>query len=373
MSDRMFAATRKGLFTLERRSGATPRWEITRVAFLADPVSMVLSDSRDHHVYAAVGHGHFGTKVHRSKDDGSTWEECAAPIYPPLPEGQTPSRCPMRKTPIPWNLELIWELTGGGKDQPGTIWCGTLPGGLFRSRDRGSSWELIRSLWDHPSRSNWFGGGMDTPGIHSIFVDPRDSRRVTVGISCGGVWVTKNDGETWDCRADGMWAEYMPPERKNDQDIQDPHRMAACASAPNHLWVQHHNGVFRSTDSANSWHEITTVKPSNFGFAVAVHPKDPDVAWTVPATSDQKRVPVDGRIVVARTRDGGKSFDVLRKGLPQNHAYHLTFRHALDVDETGNRLAFGSTTGSLWVTDDQGDSWHCVSNDLPPVYCLRFG
>jgi len=371
MSNRMYVATRKGLFTLDRGRGGASEWSVSRTAFLGVPVSMVLPDRRDRFVYAAVGHGHFGAKLHRSPDGGDTWEECAAPAYPPAPEGEE-WRCTARNIPIPQSLELIWALESGGRDEPGVLWCGTLPGGLFRSPDRGSTWELNQALWNNPSRKAWFGGGMDYPGIHSIVIDPKDSRRVTIGISCGGVWVTENAGRTWDCRAKGMWANYMPPERKFDSDIQDPHRMVACPARPEVLWVQHHNGVFRSRDGAMSWQDVETVKPSTFGFAVAVHPAKPDTAWLVPALSDERRIPVDGKVVVARTRDGGKTFDVLRDGLPQRHAYDLTFRHALDVDESGDHLAFGSTSGSLWTTDDQGDHWHTVTANLPPVYCVRF-
>jgi hypothetical protein len=114
------------------------------------------------------------------------------------------------------------------------------------------------------------------------------------------------------------------------------------------------------------------VRPSVFGFAVAAHPTDPATAWFVPSIKDEKRYPVDGKVVVTRTRDGGRSFQTLTKGLPQEHAYDLTFRHALDVDETGTRLAFGSTTGSLWVSEDGGDGWQAVSLNLPPVYAVRF-
>jgi photosystem II stability/assembly factor-like uncharacterized protein len=170
-----------------------------------------------------------------------------------------------------------------------------------------------------------------------------------------------------------MRAEYMPPERQMDPNIQDPHIMVMCREKPDSLWVQHHNGIFRSNDAARSWQEIKTASPSVFGFAVAVHPSDPETAWFVPARKDEYRYPVDAKVVVSRTRDGGKTFEVLRKGLPQEHAYDLTFRHSLDIDETGRRLAFGSTTGSLWITEDQGDSWTCVSEHLPPVYCVRFG
>jgi hypothetical protein len=361
------------LFTVDRvRAAGGAGWRVTRAAFLGDPVSIVLPDRRDGAVYAAVGHGHFGVKLHVSRNGGESFEACAAPSFPPKPEGQPEDRCPMRNIPIPWNVELIWALEAGGREEPGVLWCGTVPGGLFRSRDGGGSWEFIRSLWDDPRRKAWFGGGMDYPGIHSICVHPRDSRQVTVGVSCGGVWVTRNGGETWECQSDGMWAAYMPPEQKNQPHTQDPHRLVQCPARPEALWVQHHNGVFRSTDGSRSWHEVKTVQPSTFGFAVAVHPKNPDIAWFVPAISDERRIPVDGKVVVARTRDGGKSFDVLGNGLPQEHAYDLTFRHALDIDDSGNRLAFGSTGGCLWVSENEGDRWETVSTNLPPVYCVRF-
>jgi photosystem II stability/assembly factor-like uncharacterized protein len=252
------------------------------------------------------------------------------------------------------------------------VWCGTLPGGLFKSEDSGDSWELNRPLWDNPRREEWFGGGADHPGIHSICVDPRDARHVILGISCGGVWITKDGGKSWNLTGKGMRAEFMPPEMQFEPNIQDPHLVTQCRANPDILWAQHHNGIFRSTDAAGSWSEITGVDPSVFGFAVAVHPKNPDTAWFVPAVKDEKRYACDGRVVVTRTRDGGKSFEKLSKGLPQVLAYDLVFRHALDIDESGERLAFGSTTGSVWVSENGGESWSTISSNLPPVYGVHF-
>ncbi|MBI4421329.1 MAG: exo-alpha-sialidase [Gemmatimonadetes bacterium] len=369
MSDRIVVATRKGLFFLDR--GGRRGWKIGRVAFLADNASMALPDSRDGAVYVALGHGHFGVKLHRSTDGGKKWQEITTPAFPPKPDGEEPWRDPMGRE-IPASVQLIWSLEPGGRAEDGVLWCGTIPGGLFRSRDHGKSWDLVTGLWNHPKRREWTGGGADYPGIHSVCVDPNDPRRVAVGISCGGVWVTGDGGTSWDCRAKGMWAAYMPPERKDDPNVQDPHRVVQCPADTRSFWAQHHNGVFRSTDGAASWQEVKTVKPSTFGFAVAVHPGDPNTAWFVPGVSDEKRIPAQGRVVVARTRDGGQTFDVLTKGLPQRHAYDLTFRHGLDIDETGDCLAFGTTTGSLWVSENQGDSWVAISEHLPPVYCVRF-
>src|SRR5439155_1208441 len=204
MSDRFFVATRKGVFTIERRKGRPrARWAITRAHFLADNASIVLPDRREGAVYVALGHGHFGVKLHRSQDGGRKWEPCATPVYPPKPEG-IDDREPNSGKPIPWSTELVWALEAGHDTEPGTLWCGTLPGGLFRSRDRGSSWQLVESLWRHPKRREWFGGGAELPGLHSICVDPRDARHVTVGVSCGGVWMTRDGGTTWECRAKGM-------------------------------------------------------------------------------------------------------------------------------------------------------------------------
>jgi hypothetical protein len=360
MSDRVRVATRKGLFTITRRGG---RWEIGPPEFLGDPVTNVLDDSRDGALYATLNLGHFGVKLKRSRDDGKSWEELAAPTYPPQPEGAQGA---------PWKLVLIWALETGGKDEAGVLWAGTIPGGLFRSRDHGQSWQLVRSLWDHPDRLKWNGGGYDHPGIHSILVDPRDPARVTLAVSTGGVWISEDTGETWRVSSSGMRAAYMPPELQGDPIAQDIHRMVACPVRPETLWVQHHCGIFRSVDAAATWTEITHVPPSSFGFAVAVHPHDPDVAWFVPAIKDERRVPVDARFVVTRTRDGGKHFDALHAGLPAEPSYDLVYRHGLAVDSTGNRLAMGSTTGGLWISENGGDSWQCVSLNLPPISAVRF-
>ena len=368
MSDRILVATRKGLFTLDRAgSGA---WQITSTDFLADNVSMVLHDGRDGRLYAALDHGHFGVKLHRCTEAERDWEEIAAPAYPPKAEDEVDND--MWGKPLAWSTAKIWELTPGGPDEPGVLWCGTLPGGLFHSKDGGTSWQIVRPLWYHPRRKEWLGGGADLPGIHSVCVDPRDPGTVRLGVSTGGVWMTADGGATWQCHGGGMRAAYMPPEKQFEPVAQDVHRLTQCRSAPDVFWVQHHNGIFRSDDGAMNWQEITSNPVSSFGFAVVVHPEDPNTAWFVPGISDERRIPPSGRVVVTRTRDGGKSFDVLDQGLPQHHAYDLVYRHGLDIDRTGNRLVLGSTTGTVWVSEDQGDTWVCAARHLPPVYCARF-
>jgi hypothetical protein len=363
MQDRALIATRKGLFELQRDGGG---WSLSEAGFIGEPVTMMLSDRRDGTLYAALNLGHFGVKLHRRDPGASAWTEIAAPAYPPQPEEA--------KDEIAWKLTLIWSLAAGGADQPGALWAGTLPGGLFRSNDRGDSWELVRSLWDVPQRREWFGGGYEAPGIHSICVDPRDSRHVLLGISCGGAWVTRDGGNSWSMSSKGMRATYMPPERADDEGIQDPHSIVQCNAAPDTFWCQHHNGIWHSTNGGALWQQVGQGRPemSDFGFAVAVHPQEPDTAWFVPAMADQKRIPADAALSVTRTRDGGKSFEVLRAGLPQRQCYDLIYRHGLAISDDGRILLMGSTTGGLWISENGGDAWQEISARLPPIYAVKF-
>ncbi len=370
MRGELQVATRKGLFTFAKNGKGTKKaWNINRVDFLADHVSNVLQDPRDGAIYAALDHGHFGVKLHRA-DRGGDFKEIAVPAYPEVPEGFVDKDGFGR--PLKWDLVKVWGLTAGGADRPGEIWCGTIPGAIFKSANRGDTWEIVRSLWDHPGRKKWIGGGMDLPGSHEILVDPNDSKTVRIAVSCGGIWETKDSGENWSNIGKGLRADHFPPDLERDPGIQDVHGLAQCAGAPERMWVQHHNGVFVSSDTGKTFTEIHGIDPSNFGFPVVAHPKDKDKAWFVPGIKDEKRIPADGKLVVTRTSDGGKSFEKLSKGLPQKHAYDIVLRHAFHIDETGDRLAFGSTTGGLWISEDQGESWTGVEARLPPVYCVRF-
>jgi hypothetical protein len=164
----------------------------------------------------------------------------------------------------------------------------------------------------------------------------------------------------------------MPKEQQLDPDIQDPHRLAQCKAEPQRIWCQHHNGIFRTQQNGEPWRELKAKAPSRFGFAVAAHAEDPDTAWFVPAEKDECRVPKDGRMVVLRTSDGGRSFEVLTAGLPQQHAYDLVYRHGLDVAADGRSLAMGSTSGRLWLSEDGGAEWREFAANLPPIFAVRW-
>lgn len=331
MAKTVLVSTRKGLFRMDRKNG---QWRVEAVEFLGVPVSNALAGPEHDHWYAALDHGHFGVKLHRSDDAGKSWKEIAAPRYPRAENAEEGD-----------SLELIWTLEFADADNPDALWAGTIPGGLFYSGDAGESWQLNDALWRHKQEQQWFGGGFPSPGIHSICVHPADHRHIVLGVSCAGVWLTTDGGASWVSRSKGLRNEYMPPGQQYDAIGQDPHRLVQCHASPDHMWIQHHNGMFSSGDGADSWQEIENVKPSVFGFAVVVHPADGDTAWFVPGVKDECRIPVDGRLVVNRTRDGGKSFEALSGGLPTEPGYDLVYRHGLDIDDTGDCLVMGSTTG----------------------------
>ncbi len=354
----LLLGTRKGLVTYHR-NGA--RWKVDNVSFMGQPVSLTYVDQRSNTWWACLDHGHWGCKLHRSLDEGKSWAEVSAPKYP---DGEEV------KDGVTASVRYLWAMAHGGTDRAGQLWLGTEPGGLFASQNNGDSFDLNRALWDRPERKeHWFGGGRDYAGIHSIVVDPRDSDHIYVGVSVAGVFETRDGGNTWEARNKGLKADFLPDP---DAEVgQDPHLLVACPAQPDALWQQNHCGIFHSTDGGANWEDVSqTEGPAKFGFAIAVDHKDPEVAWVVPAVKDEMRVPVDNALCVCRTDDGGRTWQDFRKGLPQQDSFDIVFRHALDVDE--DTLVFGTTTGNLYLSNDRGESWEILSNNLAMIYSVEF-
>jgi hypothetical protein len=190
-----------------------------------------------------------------------------------------------------------------------------------------------------------------------------------VAISTAGVLETSDGGKTWQGRNKGMLMDYLPD--PGAEWGHDPHAIELCTGQPDHVWQQNHCGVFYSSDGAQNWKKVSRPdRGVHFGFPVAADAENGKTAWLVPGKSDSQRTTIDGGLFVARTEDAGDSWQQLRKGLPQENAYDVVYRHALA--NQGDRLAFGSTTGNLYVSEDRGDSWQTVANNLPPIYSVRF-
>ena len=358
MKKKLLVGTNKGLIILHKKANG---WKIVQDEFMGLPVSLPFVDERTNTWWACIAHKHWGQKLHRSTDEGQTWKAINAPKYPIDAKLRNDKAA---------TLKYIWAFAHGGKDQTNKLLLGTEPGGLFQSQDGGNTFQLNEYLWNHPSRKNeWFGAGRDYPYIHSIVVDPRNSQHFYIAVSCAGVFETKDGGISWEVRNEGLRADYLPqPYAKIGHD---PHMMIACKSNPDVIWQQNHCGIFRSTNAAKTWQDVTDKNgPANYGFALGVDHQDTETAWVIPATSDEIRVAIDKALCVCRTEDGGQTWQTLRKGLPQEYCYDLVLRHALDV--SGDTLAFGTTAGNLFISDDRGDSWECVAHTLAKVTAVTF-
>jgi photosystem II stability/assembly factor-like uncharacterized protein len=358
MNDRLLVGAGKGLLVFERRGES---WRHAGVHFLGMPVSAAWADPRDGAWWAALAHRHWGQKLHRSDDEGASWSPVAPPAYP---QGAT------LKDGRPATLRKIWAIQHGGEDRPGRLYLGTEPGGLFRSDDGGRNWRLEEALWRHPSRQiGWFGAGRDHPFIHSIVVDPRDSEHLYVGVSCAGIFETRDGGAHWTARNQGLIATYLPNPRA--EIGHDPHLVLACRAQPEVLWQQNHCGIFRSVNGGASWDNVSGKEGfPEYGFALAIDDDDPERAWVIPAISDEVRVAHNLALCVCRTDDGGRSWRALRRGLPQEYCFDIVFRHAFAAK--GPRLAFGTTQGNLFLSEDGGDNWMRIAAFLPRVDSVCF-
>ena len=354
----LLLGTRKGLVVYRKNASG---WKFDSDHFLGIPVSIAACDPRNGTWWAMQDHGHWGCKLHRSRDEGASWEEVDAPKYPENEE---------IKDGVPATLKYLWAFATGGHNQDGRIYFGTDPGGLFVSDDEGGSFSLNRGLWDLPERKEqWVGGGRDDPGIHSIVVDPNDDKHLYVGVSCAGVYESNDAGQTWRHRNEGLNSYFLPdPEMEIGHD---PHLVVACPADPAKMWQQNHVSIYRTVDGGANWQDVSDENgPAKFGFAIAVDEKDGDVAWVIPGIKDEYRVAVDHALCVCRTDDGGMSWKKFSNGLPQQACYDLVYRHALALD--GDTLVFGTTTGNLFISEDRGENWQCLNNHLPMVYSCAF-
>ena len=359
LKNTLLVSTRKGLIIYKKNDNN--KWNFSKVHFLGLPVSMAYVDDIHNAWWACLDLGHWGNKLHRSFNEGKTWEEVDAPKYP---EGEEVNEG------VPASLNYLWAMTGAQNGKSTNLFIGTEPGGLFKSLDNGNAFKLVRGLWDLPSRKEqWFGGGRDHPGIHSIIIDPNDNNHIFVGISCAGVFETKDGGISWIAKNKGLKADFLPD--PNAEIGQDPHLLVACKSNMKIMWQQNHCGIFRSIDGGNYWEDISDkTGEANFGFAIAADPKNENMAWVVPAISDEIRVAINNSLCVCRTENGGRTWETFRKGLPQGQSFDITYRHALDQDE--ETLVFGTTTGNLYLSNDYGESWNCLNHNLPMVHCVEF-
>ncbi|WP_117210170.1 WD40/YVTN/BNR-like repeat-containing protein [Allorhizocola rhizosphaerae] len=354
----LMIGTAKGLF-LARRDRVGDAWQISVPHFPMTAVYAVGIDQRDGatpRLLAGIDSSHFGPSVAVSDDLGGCWREPEeAPVAFPKDTETT--------------LTRVWALQPGPASEPGVVWAGSQPSALFRSTNGGSSFELVRALWDHPHRPQW-GAGFGGQAIHTILPHPTDPQRVVVAMSTGGVYRTTDGGATWAPGNTGIKAYFMPDQFP--EFGQCVHKVTRDAGDPERLYAQNHHGVYRSDDDGQTWQSIADGLPSDFGFPIVAHPRRPGTIWNFPLQADSSRFPVDNKCQVFRSDDAGKTWQAQSYGLPTAPFYATVLRDAMCVDNADPvGVYFGSRTGEVFASADEGESWAQVAAHLPDVLCLR--
>ena len=124
--------------------------------------------------------------------------------------------------------------------------------------------------------------------------------------------------------------------------------------------------MHRSDDAGLSWTEITEGLPTEFGFAAAAHPHDRDTFYVIPLDPGHGRCMPDGSAAVWRTRDAGATWQRLDDGLPQQDAHVGVLREGMAIDSYEvPGVYFGTSTGQLFASADEGESWREIASYLP--------
>jgi photosystem II stability/assembly factor-like uncharacterized protein len=306
-------------------------------------------------LWASTGSPLWGTYLRSSDDFGKTWTNpLEANIRFPPESGLA--------------LKNIWKIALGPPETPDKLYCGVEPAALFESQDAGESWSLVRGLFDHPHRPRWMPG-QGGLCLHTILLHPNDPGRIHVGISAGGVYRTDDGGQTWQARNRGIRVTFMP--ERYPEFGQCVHKIVRHPERPDRLFLQNHWGLYRSDDGADTWNDIAHGVPSDFGFAMATHPHDPDCVYIVPVESDEFRCTPEGRLRVYRTRNAGASWEPLTRGLPQRSAYETVLRDGMVTDTLDPAgIYFGTRSGKLYASRDAGKTWNEVLNGLPQIVCV---
>jgi photosystem II stability/assembly factor-like uncharacterized protein len=365
----VLVATRKGAW-LYHGDAARKTWRADGPHFLGHVISQVVLDPRDGRtLLAAAKTGHLGPTIFRSTDLGRTWKEAAQPpAFAKAPDGQTGRA-----------VDHTFWLTPAHASEPNVWYAGTSPQGLFRSEDGGVSWKPFSSINDDPQYRKWMGtvqdGTPDGPKLHSIIIDPRDPKHLYFAMSGGGVHESVDGGRTWAPRLKGL--DVVEGFDRADATVHDPHCIRICPSNPDRLYQQNHCGIYRLDRPSDTWERIGKSMPKrvgDIGFPMVVHPRDADTAWVFPmdGATVWPRTSPEGMPAVYATRNGGRTWQRLDAGLPAKQAWWTVKRQAMTADASNPvGLYFGTTSGDLWMSRDEGRRWTCIARHLPEIYAVE--
>ncbi len=369
----VMVATRKGAW-FYRGVDQRKNWRTDGPHFLGHIINHVVLDPRNRcTLLAAAKTGHLGPTVFRSTDFGQSWKEAVKPPAFASAIGGAIGGSTGRA------VDHTFMLAPGHPDEPHIWFAGTSPQGLFRSTDDGVSWAPFSNINDDPQYRKWMGtaqdGTPDGPKLHSIIVDPRDPTHLYLAMSGGGVYESVDGGRTFRLIIDGL--DVVEGFDKNDPTFHDPHCVRLCPGNPDRLYQQNHCGIYRLDRPSTQWRRIGLSMPKavgDIGFPMVVHPRDAETAWVFPmdGTSVWPRTSPDGKPAVYATRDGGASWQRLAGGLPTGQAWWTVKRQAMTADQMDPvGLYFGTTSGELWLSRDEGARWDCIAQHLPEIYAVE--
>jgi photosystem II stability/assembly factor-like uncharacterized protein len=366
----VLVATRKGAW-LFHGDAARKIWKTDGPHFLGHVISHMVLDPRDGKtLLAAAKTGHLGPTVFRSTDMGKTWKEAAQPpAFAKTTDGKGRS------------VDHTFWLTPAHANEPGVWYAGTSPQGLFRSEDGGVNWKPFSTINDDPQFREWMGtaqdGTPDGPKLHSILIDPRDPKHLYVGMSGGGVHETLDGGKTWKVMIKGMDVVEGFGFDATQPTFHDPHCLRMCPGNPDRIYQQNHCGIYRIDRPSDTWLRIgksMPIKTGDIGFPMVVHPRDDNTAWMFPmdGTSVWPRTSPDGKPAVYGTKNAGKTWQRMDAGMPANQAWWTVKRQAMTADTAATvGLYFGTTSGELWLSRDEGKHWACIARNLPEIYAVE--
>jgi photosystem II stability/assembly factor-like uncharacterized protein len=345
----LLVGTKKGAFIAESGPDRSS-WTVRGPSCEGYPIQDINRDPATGVLYAGGGSQWYGPTVFRSEDLGETWTQSS--------DGLTYGDDGPK-------ISAVWSVTPAHD----ALYAGVGPAGLFRSDDGGRTWQHVEGLTNHPTRPTWQPGAGGLI-LHSIVPHPTDPARMWVAISAVGTFETVDGGASWEPRNRGVRADFQPgPPPETGQCV---HKLVMAAGEPEHLYQQNHCGVYRTKDGGRHWEEITKGLPTQFGFPMAAHPRDPNTVWTIPMTEpDQGRFMVDGHAAVYGTHDGGETWAKATDGLPHDNAYISVLREAMAVDRLDPvGVYFGTSTGQLYGSRDEGRTWRLIADNLPAIWSV---